>query len=73
MRSAEAYIRPLYTPQDGQAWWLCLSALQLGQVVSGVADVFHCERRVRVFARDIFLLGTATANSLSLRYPRSWW
>jgi hypothetical protein len=33
----------------------------------GVA--FHCERRLRVFERDIFLLGTATVQAFLVRVP----
>jgi len=52
-------------PQAGQATCGRVGALQLGQVTVATADVFHAERRVRVLARDIFLLGTATIDSLS--------
>jgi hypothetical protein len=37
---------------------------RLGQVTSVGAEAFHSERRVRVFARDIFRFGTATVFSL---------
>ena len=34
---------------------------RLGQLTRVGALVFHCERRARVLARDIFRFGTATA------------
>jgi hypothetical protein len=55
--------RPSYWPQLEHA--VCGSLgwpqARLGQVTRVGALVFHCERRARVLARDIFRFGTATA------------
>jgi hypothetical protein len=36
---------------------------RFGQVTRVGALVFHCERRARVFEREVFRFGTATAYS----------
>src|SRR5579875_3149879 len=53
--------RRLYVPQVGQAAWASLGLRHCGQVVSGAAVAFHCERRDRVLLRDILRFGTATS------------
>jgi hypothetical protein len=50
----------LYVPQVGQAACGSLGARQLSHVAIVVAAAFHCDRRIRVLARDIFRFGTAT-------------
>src|SRR3954451_1512584 len=55
--------RPAYWPQFGQAWCGGFSWPQarFGHGESDGADAFHCDRRERVLARDIFRFGTATS------------
>ena len=55
--------------EPGQEYKETVASGRIGQVVSGVAVVFHCERRARVLLRDILRFGTATASSLSSRHP----
>lgn len=59
-------MRPRYIPHAGQATWGRVAALQFGQLMVATGVVFQAERRVRVLERDIFLLGTATMDSLSV-------
>ena len=60
--------RPLYVPQTGQATCGGFVALQarFEQVTSVGAVAFHCDRRDRVFERDIRRFGTATMDLLAV-------
>src|SRR5439155_26178513 len=57
--------RPLYWPQFGQAicGGLGLRHARFEHSTRCGALVFHCDRRERVFERDILRLGTATTTS----------
>ena len=62
--------RPSYWPHFGQARCDGLGALQarFEHSTRCTALVFHCDRRDRVFERDIFRFGTATTSSPQFRH-----
>src|SRR5690606_21966498 len=57
--------RPAYCPHTGQATLRGLSSLhaRFGHGTRCTGAAFHCERRDRVFERDIFRFGTATVTT----------
>jgi hypothetical protein len=49
-----------YVPQVGHAVWATCFSLQRAQATRVGVAAFHCERRCRVFEREVFRLGTGT-------------
>ncbi|MEY2478087.1 MAG: hypothetical protein QOG87_3402, partial [Actinomycetota bacterium] len=57
--------RPPYQPQLPQTTWGSLARRHWGQTLRGGASSFQLEaRRLRVFAFDVFFLGTAMSASV---------
>ena len=52
--------RPWYHPQFGHTTWGSFAWRHCGQVLRGGADSFQADaRRLRLFAFEVFFLGTA--------------